>query len=225
MTRYKQDTMQHRMIIAIDGPSASGKGTLAKRLAEKYGLLHLDTGATYRLAALRLVETAGNPENAAEALEAAQYAAQNFALPQLENPELRAGALGQVVSKLSAHADVRALMVELQRKIAENHPKGAVLDGRDIGTVVFPDAFIKFFVVASAGARAQRRTLELQNKGEPVTYSAVLADLEQRDLRDSTRATAPLRAAPDAIVLDTTDLTADDALQKAIAAVELKRQG
>lgn len=211
-------------VIAIDGPSASGKGTLARKLADALNYAYLDTGAVYRLVALRVIETNANPENAAEAIEAAKWVEQHFEPEQLQNPALRNDNVAVATSKASAHPDVRAVLMAIQRNFAAHPPlikgrpafAGAVLDGRDIGTVVCPDAGLKLYVTASPEIRAERRFKELQNKGFATTYEAVLQDMRERDARDSGRSTAPLKPAEDAVLFDTSDLTADKALEKAL---------
>ena len=211
-------------VIAIDGPSASGKGTLARRLADALHYAYLDTGAVYRLVALQVLNNGGDPSVAADAITAARQVEQAFEPEQLQNPDLRNDSVAQATSKASAHPEVRAILMDIQRDFAAHPPliagrhtfNGAILDGRDIGTVVCPDARLKLFVTASAEIRAERRFKELQNKGFQTTYEAVLQDMRERDARDSGRAAAPLRPAEDAVILDTSDLTADKALEKAL---------
>jgi len=215
--------MQH-LIIAIDGPSASGKGTLAWKLAESLNYAHMDTGALYRLVAHRILEQGLNPDAETDCVTAAQWVENNFNPEQLHNPAIRTDAVAQATSKASAHATVRQILMQIQRNFAHHPPMnrthkpyaGAILDGRDIGTVVCPDAKLKLFVTASPEIRAQRRFKELQNKGFQTTYEAVLQDMRERDARDSGRSVAPLKPAEDAIILDTSELTPDEALNKAI---------
>lgn len=206
-------------VIAIDGPSASGKGTLARKLAEKLGFAYLDTGAVYRLVAKTVLEHGGNPDTLADCLTAALLVKNTFSPALLEDPALRTDKVAQATSKASAHGPVRTLLMDLQRDFAANPPApftGAVLDGRDIGTVICPTAALKLFVTASPEIRAQRRFKELQNKDIQTTYEAVLQDMRERDARDSGRSVAPLKPAEDAVLFDTSDLTADKALEKAL---------
>jgi CMP/dCMP kinase len=201
------------MIIAIDGPAASGKGTLARNLARHFDLPHLDTGLLYRATARALV----NEGRDVSCKEAAIAAARGLALPGFDDISLRGREMAEAASIVAAIPEVRAALVELQRGFARS-PGGAVLDGRDIGTVICPEACPKIFVTASVDARAARRALELRAQGD-VDYAAVLADIVRRDERDKNRATAPLMAAKDAIVLDTTTLDAEAAFQAALAIV------
>lgn len=208
------------MIIAIDGTAASGKGTLARRLAGHLGLPHLDTGALYRACALHLLSEAGDPGD-----EAAAIAAAGRVRPEdAENPALRTDAVAQAASKVSALPGVRLALLAFQRDFAAQ-PGGAVLDGRDIGTVVCPDADAKIFVTADVAVRAQRRFEELQAAGETVIYGAVLEDMKARDARDTQRAVAPLRPAEDALVLDTSHLTPDEVVDRALAFVHERSGG
>ena len=202
------------MIIAIDGPAASGKGTLARNLARHFGLPHLDTGLLYRATARALMDTGHDlaSKNAAIA------AARGLALTGFDENLLRGHEMAEAASIVAAIPEVRAALAEMQRAFARS-PGGAVLDGRDIGTVICPEACPKIFVTASAGARAARRTLELRSQGEKAHYAAVLADIVSRDERDKNRAAAPLMAADDAIVLDTTTLDAEAAFKAALAIV------
>ena len=202
------------MIIAVDGPTASGKGTLAKALAAHFGLPHLDTGLLYRAVGRQVFLGGGDPDDAGDAL-----AATTFPDGLLNDPELRSEATGGLASRVSVHASVRQALYERQRGFA-TQPGGAVLDGRDIGTVIAPDADVKLYVTARVEARALRRWKEMQARGEPHTLAAIEADLRRRDERDRTRAEAPLRAAEDAVVLDTSDLGPAEAIAAAIAAVQ-----
>ena len=199
------------MIIAIDGPAASGKGTLAKRLAAHYGLPHLDTGLLYRAVA-RGVLDAGLPLSDAQA--AAGIAA-TLDLSVVDESRLRGREMGDAASVVSAYPAVRTALLDYQRRFA-GRPGGAVLDGRDIGTVICPDATAKLFVTATPEERARRRHVELLGRGEAADYEAILEDIRRRDERDSTRGAAPLRQADDAIVLDTTSLDADRAFAAAL---------
>lgn len=199
------------MIIAVDGPTASGKGTIAKALAAHFGLPHLDTGLLYRAVGYEVVARGGNPDDPADAL-----AACDFAEELLGHPALRREATGGLASRVSIHPGVRAALYQRQRAFA-TQAGGAVLDGRDIGTVIAPEAEVKLFITASVAARAQRRWLETRERGEDVSLATIHADLAARDERDRTRSDAPLRAAPDAIVLDTSELGREAAIAAAIA--------
>lgn len=212
-------------IITIDGPSASGKGTLAKRLAAKLNFYYLDTGAIYRLLAMNLITSGIDANDARGAAAAANKLAAQFDPLQLENPRLRSDVVAQVSSKASLHPGVRMALLDIQRNLAQNPPrqyKGAVLDGRDTGTVVCPNAPLKIFLVADARIRAERRTKELQSRGIETTYEAVLQDLEARDTRDTNREVAPLRPAQDAATVDTTNLDADAALETVLELVRAR---
>jgi cytidylate kinase len=205
------------MIIAIDGPAASGKGTLGKRLAEHYGLHHLDTGFIYRAVAKALLD-AGHPlDDRARAVAAARRLD-----PTAFDESLKSHAIGEAASIVSAMPEVRAALLAFQRNFAAE-PPGAVLDGRDIGTVICPAAEVKIFVTATPEARARRRFLELSANGQRVSEADILADILRRDERDIKRAVAPLRPAPDAHLLDTTHLDIDAAFRAAIAIVEAAR--
>jgi cytidylate kinase len=198
-------------VIAIDGPSASGKGTLAKRLANHFGLPHLDTGLLYRAVGWAAERTGRPPAEIAAALAARD----------LDNPELRTDQAGQAGSKVAAIPEVRTNLLKFQQKFAYQAP-GAVLDGRDIGTVICPDAAIKLFVTASPEARAERRYQELRERGAAPIKPRVLAEMAERDRRDSERAAAPLKAAPDAYLLDTSDMDADAVFAAALAFITRK---
>ena len=205
-------------VIAIDGPAASGKGTLARRLAIHYGLPHLDTGLLYRATARTLLDE-GLPLDDAAAAEAA---ARGLSLTDFDPERLRAREMGEASSIVAAMPAVRAALVDMQRGFAAR-PEGAVLDGRDIGTVICPAAPVKIFVTASPEARAQRRSLELAGRGESVDYAEILADVRRRDARDSERGAAPLKAADDATILDTTLLDRDEVFAAALALTEKSR--
>jgi cytidylate kinase len=196
-----------KLIIAIDGPAASGKGTLAKRLAEHLGVPYLDTGLLYRAVARDTVRAGYSLENAAAAVAAAK----SLDAGSLCDPDLRGPLAGDAASIVAKIPEVRAALLHYQRTFARSAPRGTVLDGRDIGTVVCPDADIKIFVTASDEARARRRYLEHQGRGEAIAYAQVLEELRGRDARDRGRSVAPLEAALDAMQLDTTDLDADQA--------------
>jgi cytidylate kinase len=208
------------MIIAIDGPAASGKGTLGKRLAAHFGLRHLDTGLIYRAVA-QAVLAAGEPVGD---VACAARAARALDPSQFDEKALKAHKVSEASSVVSAIPEVRAALLDFQRDFGRK-PPGAVLDGRDIGTVIFPDADVKIFVIAAPEARARRRTLELRAAGVPVQEADVLADILKRDERDSGRAAAPLKRAEDAHLLDTTHLDIDAAFRAAIDIVEAVRAG
>ena len=202
------------MIIAVDGPTASGKGTIARALAEHFHLPHLDTGLLYRAVGRQVALNRGDPESEADAIAACA-----FSPDLLEEPELRSEMTGGLASRVSVHAGVRKALYERQRAFA-TQPGGAVLDGRDIGTVIAPEAPIKLFVTASVGARAKRRFLEMQDAGHAITLNEICTDLALRDERDRKRKEAPLRTAEDAIVLDTSDMGRDAAVAEAVRLVE-----
>jgi CMP/dCMP kinase len=208
------------MIIAIDGPAASGKGTLGKRLAVHYGLRHLDTGLIYRAAAKALLDGGHSPDNRARAVAAAEALDPS----RFDEPALKSQPVGEAASLVSAIPEVRKAVLAFQRNFGRT-PPGAVLDGRDIGTVIFPDADVKIFVTATAEVRARRRTLELEQAGDRINEAEVLADIRRRDERDSKRAIAPLKMAPEAHLLDTTHLDIDAAFRAAIDIVEAVRAG
>lgn len=202
------------MIIAIDGPAASGKGTLAKRIAERLGFHCLDTGLLYRAVARDVLASGFRLEDPWAAL----VAARGLQPATFGDPALRGIPAGDRASVVARIPQVRAALLAYQRDFARQAP-GAVLDGRDIGTVVCPDADLKIFVTASPEERARRRFLEHQGRGEAITFEAVLADIRARDARDSDRAIAPLKAAADAVTIDTTAMDADAAFEAAMAAV------
>ena len=202
------------MIIAIDGPAASGKGTLARRLADQFGVPHLDTGMLYRATAAALIDKGYRLDD----VEKAVGAACGLALTDFDENRLRGREMGEAASIVAAIPEVREALVEAQRRFAQR-PEGAVLDGRDIGTVICPDAHVKIFVTAAPETRAQRRALELASRGERVDYAAVLEDIRKRDARDSERSAAPLRAADDAATLDTTLLDVEAAFAAALRIV------
>ncbi len=202
------------MIIAIDGPAASGKGTLARNLARHFGLPHLDTGLLYRATARALMDEGRD----LSCKEAAIAAARGVALTGFDEISLRGREMDEAASIVAAIPEVRAALTDIQRGFARS-PGGAVLDGRDIGTVICPEACPKIFVTASVEARAARRALELRSQGKKSDYAAVLAEIIRRDELDKSRAAAPLMAAKDAIVLDTTTLDAEAAFQAALAIV------
>lgn len=203
------------MIIAIDGPAASGKGTLAKRIAAHYGFHHLDTGLLYRGVARAVLDQGKSlqDENAATAI------ARALDFSELDEARLRGAEAGEAASVISVYAGVRQALLEGQRTFAKKAP-GTVLDGRDIGTVICPDADAKLFITASPEERAKRRFLELSGTGSPITYDDVLADIKKRDERDQNRSTAPLKMAADAALLDTTKLDREAAFVAALNLVE-----
>jgi CMP/dCMP kinase len=201
-------------VVAIDGPAASGKGTLARRLAERFGLAHLDTGKLYRAAAFLVLENGADPADPA----AAERAARRVAPGLLSDPRLLGEAVARAASVVAAIPAVRSALLAFQRDFAARPPppaRGAVLDGRDIGTAVCPGAEVKLFVTATPEARAERRLRELRERGATAIYGDVLQDMKERDARDSLRRVAPLAAAPDAVIIDTTGLDADQVFEQA----------
>ena len=204
------------LVIAVDGPAASGKGTIARALARHYRLPHMDTGLLYRAVALNLWRWGGDPAEEFEALRACD----EFGVDP-EDEELRSEPVSRIASRISAYPSVRAALLERQREFAGQWG-GAVLDGRDIGTVICPNASAKLFVTASAEVRAQRRVRELLERGMPARYEDVLIDIRSRDERDTTRAASPLVQAEDAMLLDTSDLNIDEAIAEAVRLVEEK---
>ena len=205
------------MIIAVDGPAASGKGTIARALAEHYRLPHLDTGLLYRAVALNLLQTGGDPDSEFSAARACDISQIDFA-----DAELKSESVGGIASRISAYKMVREALLERQRAFAAL-PGGAVLDGRDIGTVIAPHAEAKLFVTAAPEVRARRRFTELVGFGLNVHYDDVLADIRARDERDSGRSEAPLKPAADAHILDTSAMSAEEAVKAAVTAVEQRR--
>lgn len=205
------------MIIAVDGPTASGKGTVARALAAQYGLPHLDTGLLYRAVGRQVFLDGGDPDDGGDAL-----AATSFPDLLLVDPHLRTEETGGLASRVSVHPAVRQALYERQRAFA-TQPGGAVLDGRDIGTIIAPDADVKLFVTASVDARAQRRWKEMRDQGEDVTLAEIASDIRARDERDANRADAPLRVAEGAYVIDNSAMTKAQAIAAAIEAVESAR--
>jgi len=206
------------VIVAVDGPTASGKGTIARALAARYRLPHLDTGLLYRAVGRQVFLDGGDPDDPADAL-----AATSFPEALLTDPRLRSEETGGLASRISIHPAVRQALFDRQRAFAIQ-PGGAVLDGRDIGTVIAPEAEVKLFVTASVEARAQRRWIEMQERGITASLESIAEDLRRRDARDTQRKDAPLRAARDAIILDTSTLGREEAIAAAIAAVETALQ-
>ncbi len=198
------------MIIAVDGPAAAGKGTIARALAQHFGYHFLDTGTLYRRVGLALLETSDDPRN----VKAAVAIAQNLNSHPYSDLELRTEAVGAAASIVAVIPEVRTALLAYQRNFADQLP-GAVLDGRDIGTIVCPDADLKLFITASPEVRAGRRLAELKSYGADVSFDAVLADIRQRDERDRTRAVAPLVSAAGAVVIDTSEMTAEEAIAAA----------
>ncbi|HEV7658965.1 MAG TPA: (d)CMP kinase [Allosphingosinicella sp.] len=205
------------MIIAVDGPAASGKGTIARALAARFGLPYMDTGLLYRAAALNLLGLGGDPESEFAAARACDLSQIDFG-----DPELKSETVGGIASRISTYPLVRDALLERQRRFA-GQSGGAVLDGRDIGTIIAPEARAKLFVTARPEVRAQRRHAELKARGLDVHYADVLADIHARDERDIGRAAAPLVMADGAILLDTSDMGVGEAIETAIAAVEAVR--
>ncbi|WP_170365351.1 (d)CMP kinase [Ruegeria arenilitoris] len=196
--------------VAIDGPAAAGKGTISKAVAAHFGLAHLDTGLLYRAVGRRTLDGTDPVE-----------AARSLAAEELEQGDLRTAEIAQAASKVAVIPEVRAALVDFQRSFARR-AGGAVLDGRDIGTVICPEAEVKLFVTASPEVRAERRYLELADKGAEITRAQVLADVRERDARDAERSTAPMKPADDAVILDTSNLSIEAALEKAIAVIQGK---
>lgn len=208
------------MIITVDGPAASGKGTLGRRLAAHYGLPHLDTGLLYRGVGLLMFER----NFALDDEQNAEKFARELDLKKLDHEALRSRGLGEAASRVAAMPKVRAALLKMQQDFA-NQPGGAVLDGRDTGTVIAPAADVKIFVTAAPEERARRRHIELAARRDPVEYCEVISDIKKRDERDSERSIAPLKPAPDAVLLDTTQLDIEAAFRAALSIVEASRAG
>lgn len=211
------------MIIAIDGPSASGKGTLARKLAQRLGYAYLDTGALYRAVALRVLDRGGKADDEMQALAAAKSLVGDLKPEDLQNPALRNDVVGQAASKAAKFPSVRAALLQFQKGFAANPSGpaigGVILDGRDIGTVICPDAPVKLFITASTEERSRRRHLELTGKGIEASYEEVLADMKQRDSRDSERSIAPLKPAHDAHILDTSTMSESEVMERALSII------
>jgi len=206
-------------VIAIDGPSASGKGTIARKLAQHFSFAHLDTGLLYRAVGMAVLRSKGDPADATLAEKAARGLDPTHIFILADDDGLRSDEASVAASKVAAIPSVRAALLKFQKDFCAAPPSGksgAVLDGRDIGTVIAPEAVVKIFVTASAEARAERRFKELQGRGQNATYAAVLADMKERDARDAERSIAPTKPAPDAVILDTTEMTAEQAFQEAV---------
>ncbi|MBL4539755.1 MAG: (d)CMP kinase [Oceanicaulis sp.] len=205
------------IVIAVDGPLASGKGTIARALGARFGVPHLDTGALYRAVAVAMLEQGLPPENADEA----ERVARELDVAAIDESKIRTAGAGVAASVVSAHPRVRAALLDVQRAFAAQDG-GAVLDGRDIGTVICPNADVKLFVTADEESRAWRRRAELVNRGEDISFEQVLGQLRQRDARDASRADAPMIKADDAIELDTSDMSVDEAVREAIKLVDAR---
>ena len=220
-----EEFSRQKIVIAVDGPAASGKGTLAQKMAKRLGYAHLDSGALYRAVAMTALEIGADPSSFMEVQPALDIVLRNLTPELLSCPDLRSPEVSDAASKVSAIPEVRAALLQHQRDFAANLPAyvgGVVIDGRDIGTVVCPNADIKFFVTASVEERARRRFLELQSEHKDATFEQVLADLTARDLRDTTRKVAPLVAAVDAYILDTTKLNPAETLDETISVIRSK---
>lgn len=219
---------QDSFVIAIDGPAASGKGTLARRLAEKLGFAYMDTGSLYRATAFEVLDSGLSVKDKKDARDAAQNLVKKIARARdpeeiLGNKTLREDRIGTQASIVAAYPEVRETLKDLQQSFAKNPGpsyKGAILDGRDVGTVICPRAHIKLFITAETEVRAERRLKELQSKGIAATYTDVLTDMRERDARDKSREAAPMKPADDAIIIDSSDLNADEMLEKALNIVK-----
>lgn len=207
------------MIIAVDGPLASGKGTIARALAARFGLPHLDTGTLYRATGLAVMDTGTDPAD----VEACAKLARNLNINRIDADRIRTAEAGAMASKVASIPQVREALFELQRSFA-NQPGGAILDGRDIGTVICPDADVKLFVTADAETRARRRWEELRAKGETLSFETMLEQTRERDRRDAGRPDAPMKPAADATLLDTSSLSIDAAVATAIRIVENRQK-
>ncbi|HOO51198.1 MAG TPA: (d)CMP kinase [Alphaproteobacteria bacterium] len=216
--------------IAVDGTSASGKGTLARRLAQQFHLSYLDTGALYRAVAKHILDQGGNPDNEDDALKSAIFVRDHFSWEMLEDPAIRTDIVADATSRSSQFPPLREALIEFQKNFASHPPhkpsqkpwSGTILDGRDIGTIICPRADVKFYCDASTETRAQRRTKELQEKGLNANLETVLQEMIERDTRDQNRTKNPLKPAEDAIILDTTSLSADEVFEKACDIIRSK---
>lgn len=225
MQQLEIKDMQDSLVVAIDGPAASGKGTLARSLAEQLSLCYLDTGSLYRAVGYLCLQKEGDPANEAVAVKAAQALRPENASELLSHPDLRTQKSAEAASKVAAISAVRKVLLDFQRDFAYNPPKdkrGAVLDGRDIGTVICPEAPVKLYITASPEVRAERRFLELKKANPDLTKADVLEDIRIRDARDSGRQDAPMKPAEDALIIDTSILSAKDVLDKALAYISEK---
>lgn len=219
-----------RYVIAVDGPAASGKGTLARLLAHHLNMAYFDTGLLYRLVGTQVVAQGGDLEKESDVLKATKWLIKNYTPSLLENPKLRSDEAGNAASQAGKYGSMREKLVALQKDFAANPHrygfddavKGAVLDGRDIGTVICPDADVKLYITASTEKRAERRVKELQNRGLSATYSDILANMRERDSRDASRNAAPMRPADDATVIDTSDILPEEVLKMALEVVKNK---
>ena len=223
MSRRSTGERRRPIVIAVDGPGAAGKGTLARKLARHFGYAHLETGLLYRAVGYNVLENKGNPDDEGAALRAAK----GLRPDDLGNPALRDDAVAEAASKVAAIPGVRAALLDLQRSFAKSPPggaPGAILDGRDIGTVVCPDADIKFFITAGVEVRAERRLRELRERGLEAIHSRVLHEMKERDARDSMRAVAPLVPAKDSFVIDTGTLDADDVFAQALGIINARNR-
>lgn len=207
------------IVIAIDGTAASGKGTLARKIASALDYAYLDTGKLYRYIGYSILQNGQDPADEAVAIDMAMRLKDTLSPADLADPALGSDEAGQAASKCAQFQPVRDILISFQREFAENPPQGkvgAILDGRDIGTVIYPDAPVKLYIDAKTAIRAERRTKELQSKGISVTYDAVLADMLERDKRDASRSAAPMKPADDAKILDTSDMTIEEVLNQSM---------
>jgi cytidylate kinase len=218
--------MNPKTVIAIDGPAASGKGTLARKLAERLNFSYLDTGAIYRLVAFWAQKDGISPDDLAGLIPVAKRVSTDSRPADFINPNLRTDQIGSMTSKISAYPEIRSILLQFQRDFATqggpDRKAGSILDGRDIGTIICPEADVKLYITATVEARAQRRLKELQDQGIPVTYDSVLEEMRARDARDMGRTVAPLKPAVDAIILDTSELSREESFLEALLMIEQK---